>query len=450
MCSNFDGLINSAFQATEKEFRRSVFSEGNSVLVPIWLISNVKKFNLEDETFLENQRPYIEKNFEIPEKIVRNIIDLPLYCHKLTNRHFFLKEELTPNVLNIMSNHCESVSVADVATRYSDDKKYDWTATKNEITKIAVHYEYLSSHEIEENLTLIESTIEQMSVSPVVFDYLDVFAKSIWANKYNTNIASLMLGVSFAKSIPDFCEEDMRELVCMLVFKDIGYSRLAIECKEFDLLHGLVSHKIMSDANERNKVGSGLRTIVLESILKQHEFIDGSGALASRKHPLVINNEGGCDVPIYAQISGICEMYHHLYRREEDNSVAYALLKGMCMPVGSAAGKYETSILKQFDEFYNSSLHSSDNHANSHLEKKLHTIMHAVGEGWKTGAKDQRLPNFEKVKKSIYQDNALDEADRITKIFCILRALSNIDNGLSAILLRICSYPPEFVQSPLH
>lgn len=449
MSIQFEGLIDSAFQTTEQEFRESVFSKGNSVLVPVWLISDIGKYNLEDEDFLEKQRPYIEKGFEIPEKIIPNIIDKPLYCHTLTNKLFFLREDLTPNVLSVLNKHCDSVSVSDVATRYSNNKKYDWTSANIEIGNIANEYEFLTSEEVEANMKLIESSIELMNVPSTALDYLDLFAKSDWSGKYNANLASLMLGISFAKLIPDFSEDAMRELVCMLVFKDIGYSRLAQGVIEFELLHGLVSHKIMSDANERNKVGSGLAPIVLESILKQHEFVDGSGALASRKHSLVVTKEQDCSVPIYAQISGICELFHYLHSTEENNSVAYALLKGMCTPVGNAKGKYEKSILKLFDDFYNLSLHTSDQPTKPDLDKKLQTVMHTVGQRWKFLKNDQRLPDFEKVKKILYQDETMDAADRITKVIYILRALSNIDNGLSAILFQICPYPPEFVQSPL-
>lgn len=446
MSNNFDDLIESGFKATEKEFRESVFSKGNSVLVPIWLISDISKYNLDDEDFLGNQSPYIDKGFEIPEKIIPTIIDKPLYHHKQTNRHFFLKNELSAELLSMFEEHCESTSVSDVATHYPENKQYDWTDANKVINRLSNKYEFLSPDEIQSNMELITSSIDQVGVSPAALDYLEVFAKSNWTEKYNTNLASLMLGISFAKSIPGFTNDNLQELVCMLVFKDIGYSRLVKEIKEYELLHGLISYKLMSDSNAKIKEGPKLSDLVLESILKQHEFTDGSGALASRQHPLVINDENGVSVPIYAQISGICELFHHFYQREETVSIAYAMLKGMCFPIGNVKGKYDITILQQFESFYQSSLLSKDEGNKSHLEKKLQSIMQDVALEWRFDTTPGALAELEKINKSIYEQKKLDVTGQIAKLFCILRLLSNTKTNITNILTRLCPYPPEFAQ----
>ena len=67
---HLNNMVNKAIQATEKQHREKIFSSGNSVLVPIWLVHNVDDKTLNDDNFLDNTTPYIEKGFEIPKKIV--------------------------------------------------------------------------------------------------------------------------------------------------------------------------------------------------------------------------------------------------------------------------------------------------------------------------------------------------------------------------------------------
>ncbi len=447
MDNKYDDLVESAFAQTEAGFREKIFSKSNSVLVPIWLITDLSKYNMADSNFLENQSPYIDKGLEIPEKFVPSIIDKPLYFHKLTNKYFFLKKELTADFLDQLEANCQKASISDIATNYSSDKKFDWSDTEEKIDEIAAKYDYLDPAEMQENIKLVESVIEQLTVSPNVLNYLDDFAHSDWSDKYDTNMASLMLAISFSKTISGFNNEDLKNLISMLVFKDIGYSRLSKDVENYELLHPLVSYRIINDANKKSAVSKSLSSEVLDSILKQHEFIDASGPLASREHPMVLDKDGKVTVPIYAQISGLCELFNHFYQQQKNTTLALALLKGMCLSIGNTEGKYDKVLFNQFESFYKNTLIQDDKMLSVLLENNLKSILGKLKQNWNVISEGSSLPQFDRVYKTIESDASLDNADKIAKIFVILRALSNTNNkAMNNLIHYLCPCPPAFSQ----
>lgn len=446
MDNKYDDLVESAFSQTEAGFREKIFSKSNSVLVPIWLISDLSKYNLTNTTFLENQSPYIDKGLEIPEKIIPTIIDKPLYFHKITNKYFFLKDELSVDFLQLLETNCSKASLSDIATNYSTDKKFDWTDTEAKIDEMAAKYDYLDPAEMQENMKLVENVIDQLTLSPNVLNYLDDFSHSDWSDKYDTNMASLMLAVSFAKTIPGFNKDDLKNLISMLVFKDIGYSRLSKEIQDYELLHPLVSYRIVNEANSKRVSANSLSSEVLDSILKQHEFIDGSGALASREHPLVINKEGKVTLPVYAQISGVCELFNHYYQQQKNAALAFVMLKGMCLPIGNTQGKYDTVLFNQFESFYKNVLIQDEKSMIALMETSLNNIIKEAQGKWQAIQKDSNIPGFEKIQQMIQADSSLDNGAKITKLLCILRALAHSNKtAVNHLIYNLCPYPPEFL-----
>jgi hypothetical protein len=131
-----------------------------------------------------------------------------------------------------------------------------------------------------------------------MMEHMTVFSQ---CNKlaFKNTLSNLVFGTHIGKA-NNYSSSELHELMTVLFFEDIGFSRLNLNMKNAYKVHPILSKEILEYAGINNK-------LILESILQHEEKIDGSGYPNQLRH-----------IHEYAQISQLANQHSRLIKQGED------------------------------------------------------------------------------------------------------------------------------------
>ncbi len=347
---DFSLQVSKAIQSTERYYREQIFSSGCSSMVSIYRITE----NATSVQSIKKQlqgSPYIQKGINFSEQLVNTILDIELYVFE--GKHFFMQGDLNSEIIEFIDHQCSKVSSFDEITGAVEANFIDWSAFDRSLSQLTDKYTILSGRELESIIEQLKGLSTQIALDSKVKNYLQLFQASDWSEKKEVNYISLIKMLLMANHM-QLSDSLRRDLVAVGLLKDIGYTRLNDKIDNFELLHPLVSHQIVSAANEllpATKQDQKLNRETLIAIALHHEFIDGSGPLMRLKHPLALDIIEQRKLPLIAQISGICDLYTSLLTRY-DSACAYAISLGFVSGQGDMALRYHQSVIDAFVESF--------------------------------------------------------------------------------------------------
>lgn len=343
--------IDSAIQQTERHYREQLFSSGCFSLVPIFRISE-NTTSIESLLKQLNGHPYIAPKMQFSQKVIDTLLESDIYIHD--GKHLFLEGEMDRKVVKVV----EQWSKVEFFDRIMKSEARDLSpkAVDAAIENLKEKFPVLKNIDLPKLLAQIDEMSQSIQFDSTIDGYLDIFSKTQWLEKYELNRSSLVCMVSIGNRM-QLDQSKMRDLITLGLLKDLGYARLAEFIDHYELMHTLVSHKIVGDSNKSVKEGLQINDEVLTAILLHHEFLDGSGPLAKAKHPMVLaalENEG---IPLIAQISGICDLYLGFFE-QYDPAEAFSITCGYVLGDGVVPPRYDTRVITAFvSDFRSASYH---------------------------------------------------------------------------------------------
>lgn len=158
----------------------------------------------------------------------------------------------------------------------------------------------LTQFELTGTLNTIASYVRTEKLPKKIMEHLTVFSKSNEPAFKNT-LSNLVFGTHIGKA-NNYSVSELNELISVLFFEDIGYSRLDQSMSNAYKVHPILSKEIVEYAGISNK-------LVLESILQHEEKLDGSG------YPNKLTK-----IHEYAQISQLANQYSKLTKQGDSPS----------------------------------------------------------------------------------------------------------------------------------
>jgi|GEM_PF-3648801 len=342
--TDLDASVRSAIQETERYYREQIFSSGCSSIVPIFKIgTNI----LSAEELLRQLQgsPYIQSHVEFSEKVIENLIEVEVYRYE--HYHFFINGAIRAELVPFIENQCVSVESFSQVTKVKKPSQLpDWGKLDEKLSMLVLRYPVLNSLDCR---GLVKDTMAIMTTikfGETIESYLEMLSHSDLAKKLTLNQSCMLCMVAVARSL-NWNEEQMHELVILALLKDIGYARLNEQIDDFEVMHPLVSHKILQDYNAvATEEELLLSSSVLGAALVHHEFVDRSGPLARMRHPAVVSVlEGG--MPLTAQVSGLCDLYFG-FLEQYSPGVAYAITCGFVLGQGDLPPRYAPEVIEAF------------------------------------------------------------------------------------------------------
>ncbi|MFT7559892.1 MAG: HD-GYP domain-containing protein (c-di-GMP phosphodiesterase class II) [Flavobacteriales bacterium] len=341
---DLDASVSSAIQETERYYREQIFSSGCSSLVPIYRVGN----NVQSPDGLLKQlqgSPYIQKNIEFAEKVIETLLDVDIYCFK--DWHFFFKGTMQAEIADFIEKHCVQVeSFSRVVKPEISSEKPKWSKIDEGLSLLMTRYPVLTSLDCNALVQQVASIVEGINFEDGIESYLDIFHKPKWSQKLVHNQSSLLCMVATANALK-WDAGKVKTLVMLGVLKDIGYSRLNEHIADFEVMHPLVSLKLLTECNETTTNEDKLLSQdLLDAVLMHHEFGDGSGPLARMRHPLVRKLLGE-KMPLTSQISGLCDLYFGFLEKYSPG-VAFSITCGFVLGQGDLQPRYDVEVITAF------------------------------------------------------------------------------------------------------
>ena len=340
---DIEAAVDTVIEQTERYYREMIFSTGCSSIVAIYRITD---HTTTAEALIKqlNGSPYIQKDIPFSERVVQALMDVDLYV--FDGKHMFLQGDIEGEIAEFVDK-CQKIASFDQVvcptTKESDAKDFLLDAPADELI---AKYPVLSHLDLTSVLAQIDQLSNELDFESAIDGYLQIFQNQDWVSKHELNRSSLICMVSIANRL-ELDQQQIKELITLGVLKDIGYARLQEHIQNFEVMHPLVSHKIVSDANHSQIDGDNLISQnLLDAILLHHEFADGSGPLARMKHPSVIPiiKTG---IPVIAQISGICDLYLGFFEKYAP-AQAFAITCGFVLGHGDVPPRYSPTVIKAF------------------------------------------------------------------------------------------------------
>lgn len=339
-----DLSIKSAIQQTERYYREQIFSSGCSSIVPIYKVGSNIRTAKELMRQLDGS-PYIQSDVEFSGRVIETLLDVDIY--RFDQFHFFVNGAINSELSRFIEEQCQQVeSLSSVARAAKPAEPKAWAELHKDLNRLLAKYPVLNNLDCVALVKCVLDVISHFDFEESIEQYLNLFSQSELGCRLSINQSSLLCMVAMGQELR-WKPEAMRELILLGVLKDIGYARLNEQIMDFEVLHPLVSHKILEESNRRAQPGKEmLSPLVLESVLLHHEFTDGSGPLARMRHPIVnaVIAEG---MPDCAQISGICDLYFGFLEKYSPG-VAYAITCGFVLGQGDLQPRYNVRVIAAF------------------------------------------------------------------------------------------------------
>lgn len=430
---NLTHEISETIRATERYYREQIFSSGCSSMVSIYRITEDTNTVKSIKKQLQGS-PYIQKGVDFSEKFINTMLDIQLYVFE--GKHFFILCELNKEMIEFIDQQCNKISSFDEITGKSDAAAVDWSDFDSSIAKLADKFTVLSGSELANIVNQLKNLTLNISLGSKASNYLKLFQSGGWLEKKDVNYASLLNMLAMANQI-NLSEESKRDLVLVGLLKDIGYTRLHNQIDNFELWHPLVSHQIVSSANDllpSSALDQKLGQETLIAIALHHEFVDGSGPLARLGYPLARKVIKQNKLPLIAQISGICDLYTSLLARY-DAACAYSICLGFVAGQGDMALRYDQSVLDSFAETFREKSINNDRVKESISIDLLDELFDCF--------RDQELRNKAKI---MVQSKCNSSFDQITLAINLLRNIAekNPQHVSMVQLSSKLSLPEEF------
>lgn len=341
---DIDASVQSAFQSTERYYREQIFSSGCSSLVPIYRIND----NTSTPESIIKQldgSPYIQNNIKFSDKVIETLLDITLYC--FNDIHFFFQGDMREELSQFIESQCTQLdSLSQVVNTSPSSSSPKWGNLEANIHNLIKQYPILNSLDCEGILRQISVIVELISFDTNVESYLEIFYQPEWEHKSNLNQSSLMCMVATANQL-NLDETDLKSLITLALVKDLGYARLDEGIDDFEVMHPLVSHRLLTECNEKiNDPDLIVSENLLNAVLMHHEFVDASGPLTRMRHPFVSKITGD-QIPIIAQISGICDLYFGFLEKYSPG-LSFAITCGFVLGQGDVKPRYSVEVIECF------------------------------------------------------------------------------------------------------
>ncbi|MEJ2681303.1 MAG: hypothetical protein P8176_15960, partial [Gammaproteobacteria bacterium] len=245
---------------------------------------------------------------------------------------------------------CEKTpSFSHIAKYESNDQtpSSTWRTLQNDVDLITQDYPFMSTIPISELLRQIQTIIRYLNMHQSVESYLDFFHNADWHKKVKLNQSSMLCMVAISNKL-GWNTSQIKTLIMLGLLKDVGYTRLNEHIENFEVLHPLVSHKLILECNKLADKDESIPPIVTDAILMHHEFTDGSGPLGRMRHPHVTQLLGA-RMPEIAQLSGICDLFFG-FLNDYSPGVAFSITCGFVLGQGRVDPRYTPRIIKAFSE----------------------------------------------------------------------------------------------------
>jgi len=342
---DLDASVNAAIQKTERYYREQIFSSGCSSLVPIYRIAD----NIHTESALIKQlegSPYIQSRVEFSPRVIETLLDVNIF--RFQSAHFFFQGDVRPELAQFVEQQCVQVeSFSSVAKPQRSVEAARWTAIDQGVDAILSTYPVLQSIDYKQLVKQVVNAIRSLNFDETLESYLDIFYQPEWKKKLLLNQSSLLCMVHTANMLR-WNEEGLRDLVILGILKDIGYARLNEQIVDFEVLHPLVSVKLLEDCNDGVTEDRLITQNTIDAVTVHHEFADMSGPLARMRHPRVMSvlSQG---MPLASQISGLCDLFFGFLDKYSPG-LAFSITCGFVLGQGDVRPRYERSVVEAFIE----------------------------------------------------------------------------------------------------
>lgn len=156
----------------------------------------------------------------------------------------------------------------------------------------------LTQYELKDTLHVITDYIEAGTIPQKLMEHFTVFSKNN-PQAFKHTLSNLVFGTHIGKA-NKYSNQQLHELMTVLFYEDIGYSRLDLRLKNAYKVHPILSKEIVEYAGITNP-------LILESILQHEEKLDGSG------YPNQLT-----EIHEYAQISQLANQHSTLVEQGDD------------------------------------------------------------------------------------------------------------------------------------
>lgn len=345
---DLDGQAHSAILSTERYYREQIFSSGCSSLVPIYRIAHSSKV----EALLQQLEgsPYVQKDIVFSARVIEALIDVNLY--QLNGKHFFFHGDMPPEVQSYVEQNCTKIeSFSQVVQSDEVSTPPEWCDFDADIPKLIDKYPILQKLDIPKLSNQLIDAISHVSVPSTIRTHLELFHKPEWERRLEQNQSALFYMLEVANRL-SLNEQEMTDLVMLGIVKDLGYTRLSDQMDNFEILHPLVTHELVQEANTQASDSERLGDDLLGAVIVQHEFADFTGPLARMRHPVVMKQlESG--MPKVAQISGMCDLYFG-FLKDYGTTLSFAITCGFVMGQGKVPPRYSHEVIETFSEIFGS------------------------------------------------------------------------------------------------
>lgn len=340
---NIDASVDSAIQSTERYYREQIFSSGCSSLVPIYRIVN--HTNRVDMLVQQlNGSPYIQKNIEFSEKVIETLLDVDLYKHE--EWHFFFQGDMSAEMQAFVEEHCQQVTlISQVAQHDYSGEQPKWARVNEQLETLVETYPIIANLDLSNILEHLSRILSRIKFHNSLESLLDLLYQPEWAHKIKLDQSVLICMLAVARQL-GWADEKTQSLITLGLLKDLGYTRLNEQIDNFEILHPVITHKLIGECNALAGDELCIADDIAAAVLVHHEFTDSSGPLARMKHPLVTRliNES---IPEIAQISGMCDLYFG-FLKDYSPGVAFAITCGFVLGQGDVKARYNPDIINAF------------------------------------------------------------------------------------------------------
>jgi hypothetical protein len=428
---DLDATVTAAIQSTERYYREQIFSSGCSSIVSIYRITE-NAISVDSIKKQLDGSPYIQQGVRFSERLAEAMLDVQLYVYE--GKHFFLRDDLKGEARGFIES-CQRVESFDEIIGSTHEVQVDWNELDGSLTQLTSQRPILTRMDLRSIIGQIRELGSHIVLDRGVSNYLRLFQQGEWLEKKEIDYTALLCMVELGKQMR-MADGDLVDLVAVGLLKDIGYTRLHRKIDNFELLHPLVSHKIVSVASQADpdcKAGC-MAQQVIDAIALHHEFADGSGALTRMGHPLTLAIRQGGKLPLIAQVSGICDLYACLLG-EYGSACAYAICMGLLGGLGDVAPRYEQTVLNGFAELFRDRSYQDGKDDPDAPERILDRVVSLI--------RDQDIRG--KARRMV-ETRSASALDRITLALNLVRNLAAKDTGQlqPGDIARALKLPQEF------
>lgn len=422
--------VNSAIRETERYYREQIFSSGCSSLVPIYRIGDHTN---KVETLLQQLQgsPYIQKDVVFSGRVIETLLDVNLY--KYENWHFFFQGDMQGEIQQFIEEQCQELtSFTEVVQQNFDNATPRWSALQDNVNILLQNFPVMSGLPLDGLMQQVQKIVRDIRLHHSIESYLEVFHQPSWQEKIKYHQPALLCMVAVANKL-GWNQLQLKSLVMLGVLKDLGYARLNEQIADFEVLHPLVSYKLITECNQMADADEKVPPDVLDGILMHHEFTDGSGPLGRMRHPHVMKLLGD-NMPQIAQISGLCDLFFG-FLKDYSPGVAFSITCGFVLGQGKVEPRYSPRIIGAFSEVIKEGAYSTRDIHPEEADKLVNGIINLL-----------RDPQVRKNASDVIQSKTSSWYERITLALNIVRNIARRqpEHMGEESLISILQLPVEF------